>query len=598
MALDMKLRDEFIELSHEDTGIEFVALQPVAIVDHVCSVDDSTLKNIIGQDDVGGSRRVGRQEIQRILAEVSEYTTKAGGSAANTIKGLASGFGVRCQLVGARGADEQGAIFASSLKRSSVDVKKLRVGRGITGRCVILSSSGQRTMRTCLDDAERLSTSDISREDFEGAKWVFLSGYILYRQDLLQSAVQLARQTGAKVALDLASFEVVREFRADVEALIKSKQIECCFCNEDEAAELIGGVAAGGSAEKGLALLAEHCAIAAVTLGERGCLAQRRGEAPFAEPAAKDVRVADATGAGDQFAAGFLYGIMRGYSMPKCARLGCLAGGAVVQVVGAEMTPEAWRWLFARLHGELAANVVRDSASAVQKEMLEAYALIERLGRGVVYYGSARLKSSSAHWGRAQALGRDVAKLLGCTTWSGGGPGMMEAATLGAMDAGLPVGGIRISREAGTTVRTASYLPIDCAVFCRFLSSRKVALVDAGVRATEKDRSAYIFLPGGLGTLDELAEIMTLMQLGKLGSRHSVPLILCNYDGFYDGLIKFFKSCDTNGTLAAPELKDIILADSNEEVLAILSGFYGLSSDLSKPGHALRRASSLLNTLR
>ena len=75
--------------------------------------------------------------------------------------------------------------------------------------------------------------------------------------------------------------------------------------------------------------------------------------------------------------------------------------------------------------------MVRDSASAVQKEMLEAYALIERLGRGVVYYGSARLKSTSVHWDRARTLGRDVAKLLGCTTWSGGGPGMMEAATLG-----------------------------------------------------------------------------------------------------------------------------------------------------------------------
>lgn len=75
--------------------------------------------------------------------------------------------------------------------------------------------------------------------------------------------------------------------------------------------------------------------------------------------------------------------------------------------------------------------MVRDSASAVQKEMLEAYALIERLGRGVVYYGSARLKSTSAHWDRARTLGRDVAKLLGCTTWSGGGPGMMEAATIG-----------------------------------------------------------------------------------------------------------------------------------------------------------------------
>ena len=100
-----------------------------------------------------------------------------------------------------------------------------------------------------------------------------------------------------------------------------------------------------------------------------------------------------------------------------------------------------------RLHGELAANVVRDSASAVQKEMLEAYALIERLGRGVVYYGSARLKSTSVHWDRARTLGRDVAKLLGCTTWSGGGPGMMEAATLGKASGCLPPNAFRLGQE-------------------------------------------------------------------------------------------------------------------------------------------------------
>ncbi len=89
--------------------------------------------------------------------------------------------------------------------------------------------------------------------------------------------------------------------------------------------------------------------------------------------------------------------------------------------------------------------------------------------------------------------------------------------TAGAQFIKAPVGGIRISREAGTTVRTASYLPADCAVFCRFLSSRKVALVDCGVRAKESDQTAYIFLPGGLGTMDELFEIMTLVQLKKLG---------------------------------------------------------------------------------
>lgn len=84
-----------------------------------------------------------------------------------------------------------------------------------------------------------------------------------------------------------------------------------------------------------------------------------------------------------------------------------------------------------RLHGALAASVVRDSATAVHHELLECYALIEKLGRGVVYYGSARLKQNSPHWARAVELGKQVSELLGCTTWSGGGPGMMEAATSG-----------------------------------------------------------------------------------------------------------------------------------------------------------------------
>lgn len=323
----------------------------------------------------------------------------------------------------------------------------------------------------------------------------------MYKEGLLARAVSLAQAVGCEVALDLGSFEIVRTFRQELTALIESGAVSICFCNEDEAVEIAGG-AAGTTPEDGLRYLSTHCGISVVTLGDKGCLVKERGtsdDAIITQPACAGVTAIDTTGAGDLFAAGFLFSRLRGYRLQRAAEIGCLAGGAVVQTLGAEMGPAQWQWLHTRLHGELAGEAVRSSAMAVQKEMLECYALIERKGRGVVYYGSARLREGSPHWAEAQLLGAEVAKLLGCTTWTGGGPGMMEAATRGALAAGYPVAGIRIGREAGTTVRTASYLPADDYVMCRFLSSRKVALVDSGVRMKEGDRTAFVFLPGGLG---------------------------------------------------------------------------------------------------
>ncbi|DBA76000.1 TPA: hypothetical protein ACH3X2_008930 [Trebouxia sp. C0005] len=511
--------------------------------------------------------------------------------------GLAAGFGVQCELVGARGYDEWGAMFASSMKRCMVGIGKMRIQQGPTGRCVILICNGQRTMRTCLSEAARMAADDLSIQDFSGAKWLLLSGYCFYGKHLLQRAIELAAEAKMKVALDLASFEIVQSFKQELKGVLESGRVHCCFCNEDEAAELIHKEGQGSRAqpEEALAYLSQHCDLAVVTLGDKGCIAKRSGEQEIVqEPACSGVTVTDATGAGDLFASGFLYGVLRQYSLQKCCRMGCLAGGAIVQTLGAEMTQANWKWLFDRLHGALAASAVRDSATAVHHELLECYALIEKLGRGVVYYGSARLKQDSPHWGRAVDLGQRVAELLGCTTWSGGGPGMMEAATAGAQSIKAPVGGIRISREAGTTVRTASYLPADCAVFCRFLSSRKVALVDCGVRAKESDQTAYIFLPGGLGTMDELFEIMTLVQLKKLGSKLAVPLILCNYDGFYDGLMNFLGAMVQNGTVGTPELTDIMVASSNEEVLDCLASFYKLPRTSHGTQLTLHRASSLI----
>lgn len=111
----------------------------------------------------------------------------------------------------------------------------------------------------------------------------------------------------------------------------------------------------------------------------------------------------DTTGAGDMFSAGFLYGLMRGFPTQRCAQIGCTAGAAAVRTLGAQLGPSDWQWLYGRLHsGSAAAAAVRDSAAAVHQELLNCYALIERLGRGAVYYGSARLGHDSKHWAAAE----------------------------------------------------------------------------------------------------------------------------------------------------------------------------------------------------
>lgn len=119
-----------------------------------------------------------------------------------------------------------------------------------------------------------------------------------------------------------------------------------CVGPQDEAREVSGGA----PPEAGLAYLAAHCRRAAVvTLAERGCLVRERGGgATIVQPACKGVQAVDSTGAGDLFAAGFLYALLRGYPLGRCAEVGCIAGGAVVQALGAEMTPATWHWLHAR----------------------------------------------------------------------------------------------------------------------------------------------------------------------------------------------------------------------------------------------------------
>lgn len=265
---------------------EVVALQPLAVIDHSAKVADAFFKSLDGE--TGGSVRVGPDDLQRLLMRVGEFTTKAGGSAANTARGLAHGFDVRTALLGAVGQDEWGKLFVSSMKRSGVDTSLLAVKgeKSYTGRCVCLvDKTGQRTMRPSLEDAIRLQPEEVLAEQLNGVQWVVVNGYSYYGPGLMEATVAAARRAGCKVAMHLASFEIVRKFREPMSKLLSSGEIHAVFANEDEARELVGGGDASSDSiehdtkiEAALGKLAEWCEIAVVTLGDKGCVAMRGTE--------------------------------------------------------------------------------------------------------------------------------------------------------------------------------------------------------------------------------------------------------------------------------------------------------------------------------
>lgn len=182
----------------------------------------------------------------------------------------------------------------------------------------------------------------------------------------------------------------------------------------------------------------------------------------------------------------------------------------------------------------------------------------------------------------------------------------MDAATKGALQAGKPVGGFKIGREAGewTTSNFHPYLPsevyltckyvsnarkfqdmvfkgspvaINASRMCRFFSARKHGLVDAVMRRSSTDRTAVVALPGGIGTLDEVFEILALIQLERIGSEHPVPFLLMNYDSFYSKLLDFLDDCEVWGTVFKGEVASLWkVFDNNSEALAYLSEFYDL----------------------
>lgn len=268
-------------------------------------------------------------EIYRAMGPGVEVS---GGSAANTATGVAS-LGGRAAFVGKVSDDELGEIFTHDLRATGVTyATPLATGGPPTARCLVLvSPDGQRTMATHLGVAGELSAADVDQGLVERARITFLEGYLVglpTAEEALTTAVDAARASGGLVALTLSDPMWVGARR---EAFINLlSDVDILLANEHEACQLTGEP----DADTAIKLLRRSCPVVAVTCSEHGALVADRTDT-VAVPAQRVERVIDTTGAGDLFAAGFLFGLARDLHVVDCARLGAVAAAEVIGHLGA-----------------------------------------------------------------------------------------------------------------------------------------------------------------------------------------------------------------------------------------------------------------------
>ena len=312
------------------------------IMDLLARVPDSFLTTLTGAK--GGMVLVDAEEMETIVSRLEQHpATVAGGSAGNTAVSSAR-LGLRTSFLGKLGNDATAAAYKSHFASAGGDVSRFKYADLANARCVsLITPDGQRTMRTCLGAAMSLGANEVSSIDFRGCRHAHIEGYLLFNRDLANAVISAARAAGCTISIDLASFEVVNAARDWILAQLRHG-IDIVFANEDEIQALFPGLGHDYSA---LARrLAEFGGTAAVKIGKDGAWIARGIElhriAPVAAP-----QVIDTTGAGDAWAAGFLYGHLHGWKLPASGALSSRLGSECVRHLGPEIPSHRWPELIA-----------------------------------------------------------------------------------------------------------------------------------------------------------------------------------------------------------------------------------------------------------
>jgi len=306
-----------------------------ALIDILTHEEDDFLKKTGAVK--GGMKYVDRDFIEQTLLQTSQKPIIVpGGSACNTVVGIGKLGGEAC-FVGKSGADHMARLFETDLKKNNVNPALFK-SSSPTGRVLsIITPDAQRSMFTFLGASSEIQPDEITENCFKNAAIVHIEGYLLFNEDLIIRALKVAKSVGALVSLDLASFTVVEQSKTVLKRIINDF-VDILIANEDEAHAYTGY----SDEHKAIFSMAENTHIAVLKVGKRGSFIANNGKKITIEPMGDGVAV-DTTGAGDLWASGFLFGLVNGFSLEKCGKLGSACGYEVCQVMGANIPEEGWQ---------------------------------------------------------------------------------------------------------------------------------------------------------------------------------------------------------------------------------------------------------------
>ncbi len=305
-----------------------------ALVDVLSKLDsDETLVKIGIQK--GAMDMISREQMYVIRKyQANTETTQApGGANCNTMRAIAL-LGGQSGFIGKVGDDNLGQFYEEALLKAGVASYLIKT-EGPSGACtVFISPDGERTMGTFLGPAPTISPDEITEDVLRGYDCIHIEGYLIVNEELVRETMKKAKRLGLKVALDLANYNIVNAYKGLLEEVIP-QYVDILFANASEA-EAFTGL----PAQEAVKALEEQVHVALVTLGKDGSLIGSEGK--FYHVDAEGGKPVDTTGAGDNFAAGFLYGQSVGASLVQSAQIGSMLSGYVIDVVGPQVPADKW----------------------------------------------------------------------------------------------------------------------------------------------------------------------------------------------------------------------------------------------------------------